>query len=181
MRIISGIYKGRNIKGFELEGTRPTQSRVKESIFSMIQEKIPDAVVLDLFAGSGNLGIEALSNGAEMAYFVDLNKEACRVIQKNLQDLNILNAQVLQADYQKALTHFKNENIAFDVVFLDPPYKDFVLDEILEYLTENNLLTKEAWVICEYEKDHMKKNYEELLSIKEKKYGQKKVRIYEKQ
>lgn len=181
MRIISGKYKGRNIVGFNLEGTRPTQSRVKESIFSMIQGKIPDVLVLDLFAGSGNLGIEALSNGAKYAYFVDINKDAYKIIRRNLQDLGIQNAKVLQADYRKALTLLKGEGLKFHLVFLDPPYKDLVLDEILEYLTEHNLLEEESLVICEYENDHMKEAYGRLVSIKEKKYGYKTVRIYENQ
>ena len=76
MKVISGIYKGRNIEGFYVDGTRPTMDRVKESLFSTIQNYIKDSVVLDLFAGSGNLGIEALSEGAKEAYLVDYNKKA---------------------------------------------------------------------------------------------------------
>ena len=78
MKVISGIYKGRNIKGFDLEGTRPTMDRVKESLFAMIQEKIKDAIVLDLFTGTGNLAIESLSQGAKYAYAVDKNRKAVK-------------------------------------------------------------------------------------------------------
>ena len=82
MKVISGLLKGRNIEGFNIEGTRPTMDRVKESIFSTIQFEIRDSIVLDLFAGSGNLGIEAISNGATKCYFVDNNKVAINTINK---------------------------------------------------------------------------------------------------
>ena len=85
MKVISGLLKGRNIEGFNIEGTRPTMDRVKESIFSTIQFEIRDAIVLDLFAGSGNLGIEAISNGATRCYFVDNNKVAINTINKNIR------------------------------------------------------------------------------------------------
>ena len=84
MRIISGKYKGRMLKGFDLIGTRPTMDRVKESMFATIQNKIKDSIVLDLFAGSGSLGIEALSNGSKYVYFVDKSEEAIKTIKSNL-------------------------------------------------------------------------------------------------
>ena len=84
MKIISGIYKGRNLKGFTIDGTRPTMDRVKESLFATIQDKVVDSVVLDLFTGSGNLGIEALSNGASFAYLVDNNYKAIKMVEKRI-------------------------------------------------------------------------------------------------
>ena len=84
MRVISGLYKGRNIDGFDIDGTRPTQDRVKESVFGSIQNHLEGSVVLDLFSGSGNLGIEALSNYAKECFFVDNNKEAIKVINNYL-------------------------------------------------------------------------------------------------
>ena len=87
MRVISGTLKGRNIIGYNINGTRPTMDRVKESIFGTIQNYIKDSIVLDLFAGSGNLGIEAISNGAKHCYFVDNNIEAIKVIKKILLNL----------------------------------------------------------------------------------------------
>ena len=91
MKVISGILKGRNIKGYDIVGTRPTMDRVKESLFAMIQEDIRDSVVLDLFAGSGSLGIEAISNGAEYSYFVDNNIEVIKVLNENINNFNIKN------------------------------------------------------------------------------------------
>ena len=123
MKIISGKYKGRVLEGFDIAGTRPTMDRVKESVFAMIQSKIPDAVVLDLFAGSGNLGIEALSEGAKTVYFVDKSKICYQTILKNLKQLDIKLNTVFLLDYSKALELFFKEKISFDIIFLDPPYQ----------------------------------------------------------
>ena len=176
MKIISGIYKGRNLTGFNIEGTRPTQDRVKESIFSSIQGYLQDAIVLDLFAGSGNLGLEALSNGSKFAYLNDFNKKAVSAIKKNIELLKVENAKVLELDYKKALNYFKENNIAFDIVFLDTPYKDKIIEETVTYLLENNLLNDDAIIICEYEHDFNDKFYG-LEVIKQKKYGYKFVKI----
>ena len=89
MRVISGKYKGRVLEGFELKGTRPTMDRVKESLFATIQNNVKNSVVLDLFAGSGQLGIEAISNGANICYFIDNNKEVIKVLNQNISNLNI--------------------------------------------------------------------------------------------
>ena len=179
MRVISGKYKGRNIKGFDIDGTRPTMDRVKESVFSTIQNYIDDSVVLDLFAGSGNLGIEAISNGAKECYFVDKNKIAKNVIQENINSLKIENGYVLNMDYKDALEHFKNNKIKFDLIFLDPPYKLNVIDNIINYILDNNLLNEKGLIICEFDSD-IKKEYDELKVIKEKKYGSKYVVIFKK-
>ena len=87
MKVISGIYKGRNILGYDIDGTRPTMERVKESVFAMIQNYLPDSIVLDLFSGSGNLAIEALSQGAREAYAIDSNFVAYKTINKNICQL----------------------------------------------------------------------------------------------
>ena len=175
MRIISGKYKGKNIIGYDIDGTRPTQDRVKESLFAMIQEDLIDSKVLDLFAGSGNLGIEALSNGADTCYFVDKNKKCCDAINKNL--IGIENGIVLNEDYNDALSYFKNNNIKFNLIFLDPPYNLDCLDDILNKIIEYNLLEESGLVICEYEYDNFKE-YSNLKIIKDKKYGYKNIRIY---
>ena len=89
MRVISGVLKGRNVKGYDIDGTRPTMDRVKESMFATIQNNLKDSVCLDLFCGSGNLGIEAISNGSKLCYFVDNNIKAIKVVEENLKTLNI--------------------------------------------------------------------------------------------
>lgn len=173
MRIISGKYKGKTIQGFNIDGTRPTMDRVKESIFSIVQNYLKDSIVLDLFAGSGNLGIEALSNGSKLCYFVDNNKIAIETINKNL--LKVDGGIVLKYDYIEALKYFKNNNIRFDIILLDPPYKDNLINKSLEKIYEYNLLNENGIIVCEYEQDNIVCNYKLL---KEKRYGRKKVDIY---
>ena len=179
MRVISGLYKGRNIKGFDIDGTRPTQDRVKESLFGSIQDYIDESVVLDLFSGSGNLAIESLSNGASKAYLVDNSKEAINVINENIKSMNIDNAIVIKDDYLNALNYFKNNNIIFDIVFLDPPYKDDYINNSIKFLLDNNLINDKGIIICEFEND-INRDYAELKILKEKKFGYKKIVIFKK-
>lgn len=178
MRVISGLYKGRILDGFDIDGTRPTQDRVKESLFGSIQDYIEDSVVLDLFAGSGNLGIEALSNGAKECYFVDNNKIAINTINNNLNKIGI-SSNLLNKDFKDALEYFKDNNIKFDLVFLDPPYKDDYIDYSINYLLDNNLLNDKSIVVAEFE-NNIKTDYEFLTIKKEKKFGYKKIVIFKK-
>ena len=179
MKVISGLLKGRNIVGFNIEGTRPTMDRVKESIFSMIQDKVRDSIVLDLFSGSGNYGIEAISNGAKLIYFNDKNKECIKVIKRNLDNFNILDkSKILNLDYLKCLNYLKDNNIKLDLVFLDPPYKLDCLNEILWFLDKNKLLNLGSCVIVELTNNNLEDRYNNLIKIKEKHYGEKIVFIY---
>ena len=173
MRVISGKYKGKNILGFNIDGTRPTMDRVKESMFASIQSYVKDAVTLDLFAGSGALGIEALSNGASKCYFVDNNKIAINTINKNIDGID--NCVVLNKDYKDALKYFKDNNIKFDLILLDPPYKHNLLNEAIKLIEEYDLLR--GILVCEVEDYEIITNYD---LIKEKKYGSKEVKVYEK-
>ena len=173
MRVISGKYKGKNIIGYDIEGTRPTQDRVKESLFGMIQDYIDGSVVLDLFAGSGNLGIEALSNGAESCIFVDSNSKCIECIKKNTRDMT--GVEIICSDYRKVLDNLDKK---FDLIFLDPPYNLECLDYILYKIVELDLLNQDGLVICEYEFDNFKDNYPDLELIKDKKYGYKNIKIY---
>lgn len=171
MKVISGFLKGRNITGFNIDGTRPTMDRVKESVFASIQDYLKGSIVLDLFAGSGNLGIECISNYAKFVYFNDKNIESVKVIKKNLSNFNILNAKVLNHDYLKCLNTLDEK---FDLIFLDPPYKMNVISNILDIIIKKDLLTKNGLVICESESEITYNNYE---LYKFKKYGSKKVYI----
>lgn len=178
MRVISGILKGKNIEGYSISGTRPTMDRVKESVFSTIQDSIKNSVVLDLFAGSGQLGIEAISNGSKLCYFIDNNKEATNTIKKNIELLNIKDKSiVLNYDYKKSLNYFKDNNIKFNIIFVDPPYDYDVLDKVISKILEYNLLEKKGILVIEHTKE-IKGDYKDLYLYKAKKYGYKYINIY---
>ena len=178
MRVISGKLKGRNINGFNIIGTRPTMDRVKESIFGIIQNNVSDAIVLDLFSGSGNYGIEAISNGSKLVYFNDYNIKCTKVIKENITNFNIVDQSIItNMDYKKALEYYKENNIKFDLVFLDPPYKKHIINDILDYLLNNDLLNNNSLIICEFMEKEEFIN-ERLKLYKEKKYGDKYVFIY---
>ena len=180
MKIISGKYKGRIIEGFDIEGTRPTMDRVKESLFATIQNYIDDSIVLDLFAGSGNLGFEALSEGAKEAYLVDSNYKAIKTIEKNISTIKIENAHSINMDFKKALSYFKDNNKQFDLIFLDPPYKTNFIEESIIKINEYNLLKEEGLIVCESD------NLDKIIypnafkAIKDKKYGDKYVVLLKK-
>ena len=117
MRVISGYLKGRNIDGYDTIGTRPTMNRVKESMFASIQEYINDSLVLDLFSGSGSLGIEAISMGAKKCYFVDNGREILNILRKNINNLNIEEkSTIINRDYREALLYFKNNNKKYSII-----------------------------------------------------------------
>lgn len=180
MKVISGIYKGRNIEGFFIDGTRPTMDRIKESLFSIIQSYIKDSIVLDLFSGSGNLGIEALSEGAKEAYLIDKNKKATNVIKRNIENIKVNNCKVLNIDYKKSLYFFKENNIKFNLIFLDPPYNTNYIEESLILIDEYKLLEDNGIIICESNNIDKIIYSDKYLKIKEKKYGDKYIVIIKK-
>lgn len=175
MRVISGKYKGKKLIGFDNEGTRPTKDRVKESVFAIIQNKLRDSIFLDLFAGSGSIGIEALSNGSRKCYFVDNGKEIVKVLNENLNTID--DAVVINKSYIDALNYFKENNIIFDIIFLDPPYHLNVLNDALKYIEKYNLLKSGGIIICEYEEEIPLDIYD-LIAIK--KYGKTNIKIFKK-
>lgn len=181
MRVISGFLKGRNIKGYDIEGTRPTMDRVKESMFATVQNNIKDSTCLDLFCGSGNLGIEAISNGSKLCYFVDNNPKAIKVVEENVRTLNIKNnSKILNYDYKKSLKYFNEFNITFDLIFVDPPYDYHVIEKVINYVDEYNLLNDNGLLILEFENERLEESYGNLKLIKSKKYSWKYVYIYKK-
>ena len=181
MKVISGKLKGRKIVGYDIEGTRPTMDRVKESIFGSIQDYIDGSVVLDLFAGSGNLGIEAISNGSFKCYFVDNNKKCIQVIKDNIKQFHIEdNSVVIQSDYRQILKYFKDNSIKFDIIFIDPPYKYQIMNEMLEIIRDYNLLNNNGIIVLEYSLDKIDGDIDGYQLLKYKKYGDKYVSIYKK-
>lgn len=146
LRVITGIARGRVLKTLEGEDVRPTTDRVKEAIFSIIQFEIEGREVLDLFAGSGQLGIEALSRGAAYATFTDLNKDAVSTIKANLLATGLhKNSAVLQSD---ATTFLRNTKKKFDIIFMDPPYSQGILQKTLPFAVD--AINDGGVIVCEH-------------------------------
>ncbi len=177
MRVISGKYKGKYLEGFNINGTRPTMDRVKESLFGMLQNYLDNSIVLDLFAGSGSLGIEALSNGSSKCYFVDNNPKLINTINKNIANIEE-EYMIVKQDYINALKYFFDHHIRFDIIFLDPPYQMHLIDKAIKLIEQYQLLNPEGLIVCEYEQEVFTCNYQ---LIKEKKYGSKNIRIYQRE
>ena len=147
MRVISGKARGIVLKTPDGMRTRPTADRVKEAMFSIIQFDLPGAKVLDLFGGTGQLGIEALSRGAKSATFVDFQDVACKLIQENLRRTKLeTDAKVIRADYMDFLNRTRDP---FDIVFLDPPYAEVFLENALKKLTEIDILQSGGIIVAE--------------------------------
>ena len=147
MRVITGKARGVVLKTPQGMATRPTTDRVKEALFSIIHFDIPAATVLDLFAGTGQLGIEALSRDAKKAVFVDERADACRLIHENLKRTKLESAaKVIQSDYANFL---RNCTDKFDIVFLDPPYAEVFLENSLKLITEIDILQSGGIIVTE--------------------------------
>ena len=147
MRVITGKARGVVLKTPDGMKTRPTADRVKEALFSIIQFDIPNATVLDLFAGTGQLGIEALSRDAKYAVFVDEQDKACRLISENLKKTKLENdARVVRSDYEIFL---KNCHEKYDIIFLDPPYAEKFLENALNFITEIDILQSGGIIVTE--------------------------------
>lgn len=150
MHIIAGQRRGAQLFAPKGMDTRPTQAKVKESLFNIIQAYVPEARVLDLFAGSGNLALEALSRGASFAVMVDMDREAAACIRRNVEKLRFeACASLLRCDWRQAAAQLRGGE-AFDLVFLDPPYRMTELDEICAALAETDLLAENALLVLEH-------------------------------
>lgn len=147
MRVISGTAKGIQLKTPDGMLTRPTTDKVKEALFSIIQFDIPGAKVLDLFGGTGQLGIEALSRGANNAVAVDNREEACKLIRENYKRAKLEDrARIVRSDFK---TYLKSCREKFDIIFLDPPYAEKYLEESLNLITEIDILQSGGIIVAE--------------------------------
>ncbi|MCI8594755.1 MAG: 16S rRNA (guanine(966)-N(2))-methyltransferase RsmD [Oscillospiraceae bacterium] len=177
MRVITGIARGRKLKELPGMETRPTTDRVKESIFNIIQFDVPGRKVLDLFAGTGQLGVEALSRGASSAVFVDARKDAANLVRENLKLTGFSETgRVVQGD---ALAFLRSCKEKFDVIFLDPPYQTTLLDEALSAIAAIDILSKNGIIVCESTADRelpaLEPPYEKG---KDYRYGKIKLTVY---
>ena len=147
MRVITGKARGEQRKTPEGDLTRPTADRVKEALFSIIQFDLPGARVLDLFGGTGQLGIEALSRDAKSAVFVDEREDACRLIRENLKRTKLEQCgRVIRSDY---LAYLRNCKEKFDIIFLDPPYAEVFLENSLKMITQIDILQTGGIIVTE--------------------------------
>ena len=147
MRVITGKARGIQLKTPEGMLTRPTADRVKEALFSIINFDIPGASVLDLFGGTGQLGIEALSRGAGSAVFVDSREDACKLIRENLKRTKLeADAKVVRSDYLDFLNRTREQ---FDIILLDPPYAEVFLENALKRITEIDILRSGGIIVAE--------------------------------
>ena len=179
MRVISGKARGINLKTPEGVLTRPTIDRVKEALFSIINFDIPASNVLDLFGGTGQLGIEALSRGAKSAVFVDQREDACKLIKENLRRTKLeQDAKVVRMDY---LDYLKRCREKFDIIFLDPPYAEVFLENALKCITEIDILQSGGIIVAERPlgKD-LPWDFEGYTRSKDYKYGKVLLTIYRK-
>lgn len=181
MRVISGTARGTRLALLKGADIRPTLDRVKESLFNQVGPDLTGAVFLDLFAGTGSIGIEALSRGAERVVFVENDPQAQRLIHENLQtcrmghhtgDSGGANWVLLKSDALRALETLQEKNYRFDLVYLDPPFQSDLYEETLSTLADSGLLAGEGLVVVEhYHKLPLNDNYGKLTRIKERRLG----------
>ena len=175
MRVISGSYKGRKLNSSQNLHIRPTTDRVKEFIFNVLQDFPMNKTVVDIFSGSGSLGIEAISRGAQKAYFVDDFSESLGVLQKNLDNLNIpkYNYQIIKSD---AIKFVENNRELFSLYFLDPPFRYPPLQELLDKLFSNKNVNSECIIVLENEISNPINESSELYDIiKQRKFGRSQI------
>jgi len=180
MRVTAGTLKNRKIKSREGRETRPTLERIKEAIFSIIGDKIVDAKFLDLYSGTGNIAIEALSRGAKRAVMIEQDKEALRIIIDNIDTLGLTNvSRAYKNDVSRAIEILGRKNEKFDIIFLDPPYKENISISTIEKVSENNILAEGGIIISEhsiYEK--MPEKIGNFVKYDERNYNKKIVTFY---
>ncbi len=177
MRVITGSARGMKLRTLEGLSTRPTSDRVKEAIFNIIQFDLEGRRVLDLFAGSGQLAVEALSRGAGYAVLVDQNPEAVKVIKENLKKTKLIDqATVLRADYLQYLSGCREK---FDIILLDPPYAEKMLETALHKISEIDILNEGGIIVCERAREkELPATVGDLIRSRDYLYGKTAVNLY---
>lgn len=176
MRIIAGMKKGCKLTDFDGENIRPTTDRVKESIFNIISNFVQGSVVLDLFAGSGALSLEALSRGAEYAVMVDLKKESVEIIKENILKTSFENkTEVINTD---AEDYIKKCGKKFNLIFLDPPYNKGFIEPIINLLIKYGRLEDDAVIVTETDFPEEEYSFDELEEYRRRKYGRTFITVY---
>lgn len=172
VRVISGSARGLKLNTPGDDRVRPTTDRVKESMFNIVQDWVYDSQVLDLFAGSGALGIEALSRGASQAVFCDNSLDSIKIIKSNIEKARLADrSQIVSGDFKRCLRDMEAKNQSFDMIFVDPPYYKGLFEEVLDTIRSCKILKKDGIVIVEHDAKRPIGQVEGLEVYKEKKYG----------
>lgn len=180
MRIIAGELKGRKLHSIDTKLIRPTSDMVREALFSILGNMVVDSRFLDLFAGSGGVGIEAYSRGAKEVVFVDSASESIRVLKKNLELTKILHeTEVIHSDFSIAIDRLSSQSREFDIVYIDPPYKMGIEIEAVKKIQDKKILAEDGIIIIEHEAKNLMPDTIELFEkIKERKYGNVRLSLY---
>lgn len=180
MRIIAGKHRSRKLNTLEGDNTRPTSDRIKEAVFSSLGRIVNEGKVLDLFGGSGNIGLEALSRGMDFAYFCEQNKRAVAIIEENVSLLNEQNkCEIYSGDYKEALEKWKD--LKFNLIYMDPPYRLKVIEECLRFIDKHEMLHVYGCIVVEsLKEDVFPDKVGSLMKYKEKTYGITRITYYEK-
>ena len=180
MRIITGDFKGRKIEmpaGYDI---RPTTEKVKEAMFSIIGQDIYGAVCADLFSGTGNLGLEALSRGADKCWFSDNNRESIKLIRRNIENCRAEEwSELVPGDFEKCLLRIKESGDKVDVFLLDPPYKKGLYGRCFELIRELDLLAEDGIIMTEHRReDEFPEELEGFVKLKDRNYGTITLSVY---
>lgn len=181
MRIIAGLAKGRKLlapEGFDT--TRPTLDRVKEAMFNIIQGKVPYAVAVDVFAGTGSLGLEAVSRGAKKCYLVDKSPVTYPLLKKNVENLKFTEqCECLNMDSYKALEELHKRGVVFDLMFIDPPYRKNMIPPAIEYIGKTRMLKEDGLIVSKIDTiEEIYEGNEEIILTDYRKYGKTTVCFY---
>lgn len=178
--MVAGSAKGHKLRTLSDNSTRPTSDRVKEALFSIIANYIPDANVIDLYAGTGSLGIEALSRGAKKVFFVDKSKECYELIKENLEHTKLADkAEIIASSVQEIIPRIARQMSKFDIIFMDPPYRKDLIKETLAILSNDDIMNENCIIIAEHDKsDEVPSDVGRIKLIRTQKYKDTILSIY---
>lgn len=179
LRIFSGVYKGRKLKSANTPDVRPTTAKVKLSFFDIIQDKVRESIFLDGFGGSGNIGIEALSRGAQYVVFIDILPDSIKLLKNNIEKIGIPSDhyRIIKGDYNRSIIQLANEEFKFDIIFLDPPYKLLEYANPVKVLFKREVLADEGIIVLE-RPSSLKFNAKYFDLYREHRIGQKTLNFY---
>ena len=180
MRVIAGLLKGRRLERVDTSDIRPTSDMVKEALFSILSDKVINCSFLDLFAGSGSVGIEAFSRGADEVVFIDSSSESIKVLKRNLNITGLKEGiEVYNTEYSNAINKLGSRSKKFDIIFIDPPYNKCIPVEAMKRIFENNVLSQNGIIVVEHDiRDSMPEEVNSFILHKRKKYGNTHLSFY---